>query len=32
MTFSIRKPTYGLDFLTQKAKALNVQIELKAAG
>lgn len=32
MTFSIRKSTYGLDFLTQKAKALNLQIELKAAG
>ena len=32
MTFSIRKPTYGLDLLSQKAKALNVEIELKAVG
>ena len=32
MIFSIRKPTYGLDFLEQKAKTLNVKIELKAAG
>jgi GTP-binding protein HflX len=32
MIFSIRKPTYGLDFLEQKAKTLNVKIELKAVG
>ncbi|MHA1206339.1 MAG: GTPase HflX [Candidatus Hodarchaeales archaeon] len=32
MVFSIRKPTYGLDFLEQKAKTLNVKIELKAVG
>jgi hypothetical protein len=32
MTFSIRKPTYGLDFLKRKAEALNVDIELKAAS
>ena len=32
MIFSIRKPTYGLDFLEQKAKTLNVKIELKALG
>ena len=32
MTFSIRKPTYGLDLLSQKAKSLNVEIELTAAG
>ena len=32
MIFSIRKPTYGLDFLERKAKTFNVQIELKAVG
>ncbi len=32
MVFSIRKPTYGLDFMEQKAKTLNVKIELKAVG
>lgn len=31
MIFSIRKPTYGLDFIKRKAEALQVSIEIEAA-
>ena len=32
MIFSIRKPTYGLDYITRKAETLNIEIELIPAS